>query len=251
MPTKIDMKGVEFNGCLVVSDAPNAGGRTAYNCVCFCGNEFVATTKAIRDKSKRSCGCLAAKNAKTHGLSRTKAYRSWAGMIQRCTNKNNPKYSRYGGRGIMVDVSWFDFANFIGDMGRPESVNMSIGRIDNDGNYCKENCRWETPTQQACNTSRSHKFDWYGEMLTAGQIARRYGLKQATVYSRLINGFTGDDVIFNGNLGHVMVSVNGCEMLVTKALQMLSIPVSTYCKRISEGFTSQQVIDNKIKNGAA
>jgi len=86
-----------------------------------------------------------------HGYRYTKTYKSWDCMIQRCLNSNSPNYSNYGGRGITICKEWInDFRNFLQDMGeRPE--NTSIDRIDVDGNYNHDNCRWATPQEQEEN----------------------------------------------------------------------------------------------------
>ena len=83
-------------------------------------------------------------------------YYSWVHMRQRCLNPNNEKYEFYGKRGISICDRWKDFNNFIEDMGDRPSKLHSVGRINNDGNYSPENCRWELPNQQAVNTSRSN-----------------------------------------------------------------------------------------------
>ena len=92
------------------------------------------------------------KPRKTHGMSGTPTYNSWMGMRQRCHNPNAWNYPHYGGRGIRVCTHWLEsFENFLTDMGEKPSRHHSIGRIDNDGDYTPDNCRWETIAQQVHN----------------------------------------------------------------------------------------------------
>jgi hypothetical protein len=109
-------------------------------------------------------------------------------MIKRCTNPNFKRYQDYGGRGIKVCDRWMDFANFYADMG-DAPPGMSIDRIDNDGDYTPENCRWAT-TKQQCNNKRNNRIlTLNGVSLTATQWCERIGLSQQTLASRLRAGW--------------------------------------------------------------
>lgn len=103
----------------------------------------------------------------------TRTYAVWVSMRQRCSNKNNGSYDTYGSRGISVCAEWSDFSQFLSDMGeRP--ANMSLDRIDNDGPYSKENCRWSNPKEQARNRSTNIFVDVNGERLILKDAVSKY-----------------------------------------------------------------------------
>ena len=120
-------------------------------------------------------------NMRTHGMSSSPEYKSWCGIKERCLNANNPKWKDYGGRGIKVCQSWHRFENFIEDMGKKPSKKHSVDRIDNDGNYEPDNCRWATQLQQARNKRDVKTY----RGLNMSQWAKRLGLNPATIRSRI------------------------------------------------------------------
>lgn len=125
-------------------------------CLCSCGNYAIIKADAVISGRIKSCGCLKHTVNFKHGgckrRQRLPEYRSWAAMIQRCTNANSKDYPYYGGRGVQVCERWRDsFQNFINDMGHRPSPAHTLDRVNNNGNYDPGNCRWATRAEQVKN----------------------------------------------------------------------------------------------------
>ncbi len=146
--------GATFNRLTVLGRDPSPGVRPKWLCRCDCGADVSVIACDVKSGHTRSCGCYDADRKRTdtvrHGYARTKTYNCWANMISRCTNQNRHDWMNYGGRGIAVCERWRDFVNFLADMGE-KPANLSIDRIDVNGNYEPENCRWATASQQRMN----------------------------------------------------------------------------------------------------
>lgn len=164
--TKVDLRGLIFGQLTVVefSVSKKYCGvfRRFWKCICSCGNETEALGISLSYGKTKSCGCADIKRKTTHGLSKTPEYRVWAGIIQRCCNKNNARFSDYGGRGIVVCSEWFSFENFINDVGCRPSEDHSIDRKDNNKGYCKSNCKWSTRSEQQRNKRPINTYSLQG-----------------------------------------------------------------------------------------
>ena len=128
------------------------------------------------------------KNQEFHGRSRTREYRIWAGMMRRCYTPSTCIFEHYGGRGIRVCASWHNFSAFIADMGLCPPRN-SIGRLDNDGDYCPENCLWQTQKEQSRNTRRNHTLTVDGVTKTISEWAELTGFPKTTIRNRISYGW--------------------------------------------------------------
>jgi len=155
-------------------------------CLCICGKEVIVRKPHFMNHHTVSCGCYQKKriseSTKKHGMSNTRTYRIWASMITRCSNKNTLQYHRYGGRGVSVCEDWkLSFNNFFMDMGSCPSNKHSIDRIDNNGNYEKNNCKWSNGVEQCSNKSNNTKYIYNGEYLTVTEISRRTGILRSKI----------------------------------------------------------------------
>ena len=158
-------------------------------CKCDCGNEVVVPYKGIvRSKYKMCKKCRMKLSTK-----RIPEYTVWEGMKRRCYNRNDRYYSTYGGRGVKVCDRWVNsFKNFYLDMGERPTNKYSIDRIDVNGDYCKENCRWATAKEQSVNRRSNVWIEYNGETKTISQWAEFYGLKYDTLRNRYVRGDRGD-----------------------------------------------------------
>ena len=153
-----DLNGVKFGRLLAIRVYGISAGKTDWLCACDCGAAPIVRGTHLTAGKVKSCGCFAnervAQLNKTHGLSKTRTYRIWRNMLNRCYYEKHREFKYWGGRGITVCNDWRkSFMNFYQSMGEAPSW-ASIDRIDNDGNYEERNCRWATNKEQAQNKGR-------------------------------------------------------------------------------------------------
>lgn len=191
----------EVYGRLTTIERIPTGKHSKWKCVCICGNETIVFQSALLRGTTQSCGCLAnelaSERSKTHGKSRTRIYGIWGNIKRRCTKENNPAYKDYGGRGIKMCKEWMNsfetFYEWAISNGYDKS--LTIDRIDNNGDYSPENCRWVTQKVQANNTRSNHIITYNGKSMTMSQWAEYLGVNYGTMRDRRYRGWTDNELI--------------------------------------------------------
>lgn len=192
---KVDRTGYRYDRLLVIrfegSRGTNNRKRPFWYCKCDCGRHCIVNGEALQGGNTRSCGCLkkesiASVNYKHGEANKTKEYRTWAKMRSRCDSPSDPKYPIYGGRGIKVCDRWLNsFEDFLSDMGRAPSPRHSIDRIDVNGGYSLENCRWATHKQQGNNTRSNVILTLGAESMNIKQWATKLGYNYKSFHKML------------------------------------------------------------------
>jgi hypothetical protein len=180
-PRFLDHTGKQYGRLTVIEFAGFAGKYSVWRCRCACGREKNVRANALRFGHTLSCGCRHRKINARHPLVHT-----WRSMLQRCLNPNNAAYKNYGGRGISVCDRWVNsFENFLADMGERPSQQMTIDRIDNDGNYEPGNVRWATQKEQTHNQRRTRHITFNGQTKIMSEWASELGISRERLRQRL------------------------------------------------------------------
>ena len=185
-----DYIGHKFGILTVLSFSHKKNNRHYYNVKCDCGNEKIVCLEDMRVGDTLSCGCLHKKQlgnmSRTHGESKTRLYKIWTGIRKRCLNPSSSRFEYYGGRGIRICSDWNDFTNFKSwSEENGYSDNLSIDRIDVNGNYTPENCRWADKTTQSNNTRTNHYLEYKGERRSMMDWCRKLDLSYYKIRSRI------------------------------------------------------------------
>ncbi len=193
MSRLINLIGQKFGRLIVVERVDNDGhNRTCWLCQCNCGKRKIFLASNLKQGYTQSCGCLSkeklikrATHGQTKGKKKSKIYRIWVSMIQRCTNPNDKGYEDYGGREITVCKRWLKFENFLEDMGEaPEG--HQIDRENNDKGYYKKNCRWVTKQTQMRNKRDNNLIIYDGKNQCIAAWSEKIGIPYNTLWHRIV-----------------------------------------------------------------
>lgn len=239
-----NMIGFKVGRLEVVSFSHTTGTRH-WLCRCECGNEKVISGASLRTKKPTlSCGCLIRSgipNSK-HGMSNTPTYETYRAMRKRCESKNDIEYPNYGGRGITVCEGWETFDGFFADMGvRPKGE--TLDRLDTDGNYCKENCRWSTPKEQAMNRRNSVTLTVDGVEKHITEWADISGVRWETIKGRISHGWDIEKAIFTNTNNHQkLLNIDGEVKNLSEWAEIYGIQNQLISYRLKNGWSEVDAV---------
>lgn len=199
--------GTTFGKLTVVKELPplirsDGRKRRIVLCDCKCGVQKSFSLEQIASGHTSSCGCyrsyVTSQRNTSHGMSKTRVYKIWAAMCERCKDKRKNNAGYYHDRGISVCARWIGrsgFVNFLQDMGYPPTSKHEIDRRNNDGNYEPGNCHWVTRLDQMANTRRNVFLSYRGRTQHIAAWCRELNLKQSAVSWRIRNGWTAERAI--------------------------------------------------------
>jgi hypothetical protein len=210
MPPKINLTGRTFDRLTVIEEAGrNAHGNVLWLCQCSCGKEVQANGSKLKTGKTKSCGC-GSPWTKTHGQSQTRLYIRYRSMVARTTDPKNRMYADYGGRGITVCPRWLEpdgrgLTNFVADMEPTFREELQLDRIDNDGPYSPENCRWVTASRNSRNKRNNRRLSLWGQTKSLAEWSELLGLTQQAIRSRLDRrGWSVQRALTTGVDSHVL-----------------------------------------------
>lgn len=193
---RLDVKpGDSYGRLVIVQEEASRDGRRHFLCTCQCGVTKTIRLESLRSGAIQSCGCynreISRKVNTKHGMYKSRIYGIWTGMKGRCFNQSNTEYAHYGGRGITICPEWMSFPAFCRwAMQNGYSDDLTIERVDNNGNYEPGNCAWISEAEQRRNTTRVQKVALNDRRKTLRQWAKDAGMNFSTLMHRIRAGMT-------------------------------------------------------------
>ena len=235
----IDLTGQKFGRLTVIKRVDNSKmGRVQWLCQCCCGNETKVSSLSLRTQNTQSCGCLYNETRKTirksHGYKHSRLYKIWGNMKQRCYNDNVKCYKYYGARGIQVCDEWRNnFKSFYDwAMNNGYRDDLTIDRINVDGDYEPNNCRWATNEEQSNNRRNNHTLTINNETHTTKAWSNILGIPYSTIKSRIKQGWTTENILMTPYTPREYYTIDGVEKTLSEWCNIYSMPYNLIFDRV-------------------
>ena len=243
-----DLTGEKFNFWTVVAEVD----RDTYTprvrrCRCECGESYNITQGNLTSSKSRMCrDCSNLKKSELPKMEAHRLYSIWKNMRSRCNNPNRGCYHNYGGRGIKVCDRWGNFWLFVEDMHPTFSEGLSLDRIDVNGSYCPENCRWASVEEQSNNKRDSLKLLFEGEYYTEAQLARKTGVSRTTIQQRRKNGYTVDEMVYGKEgVGIFKLEYDGKIYSGKELADLVVVEANTLRYRVRQGWSMDEIVNGR------
>lgn len=250
---RMDLAGQRFNMLTALSFDKIKNRKTYWLFKCDCGVIKSQEIQNVKTGGTKSCGCLRSKPRGkrdnsyliTHGLSRTRFYNIWKGIKQRCSDKNSTSYSHYGGRGILnfwPKVSMFKrdmYDSYLKHVEEYGEKDTTIDRIDSDGHYCKENCRWLTRKENSINRKNIFIVETKGKCLTLNEFSKQAGISPSTIKSRIKTGMTVEQAVgYRRSYNNAF----GSKVSANELSKILGISRQRIYQRLKKGQSPEEIL---------
>lgn len=254
MSRMIDLTGQQFGRLTVLSRAedyvsPKGHKLVQWLCECECGNKTTVLTSCLRGGRSQSCGCInreiSRKRLLTHGDSNTRLYSIWASMRERCRNSSDKNYHHYGGRGISVCNEWDSYIIFKEwALNNGYHEDLTLDRIDVNGNYEPTNCRWVTMNIQANNKRNNHYITYNNKTQSMMDWSNEIGINYSTLRKRIRDGWSPEKALSNpvDSIEPVKIEYNGVTQTIGDWARETGISYNTISHRLENGWSIEKTL---------
>lgn len=238
-----DLIGKKFNNLTVIEFAYKKNNTGYWKCKCDCGNETIVMRGNL--PKTLSCGCKITTN-KYRGKFNPKLGHAYYNMRKRCNNPKNKSYKHYGGKGIKICSKWDTLEGFLDDMMPTYKDGLTLDRIDVNGDYCKENCRWVDRKVQNNNKTTNVYVSYKGENLTIAQLCDKYKLIYETARKLISEGYDIDYVV-NYRYEKEKITYNGITKTVSEFAKDYGMTYHQLKKRLMRGWSIERALTQPLR----
>lgn len=251
-----DLVGQKFGRALVISRSGSRNGRVYWFCACDCGKKFETITASLTGGKTTSCGCYRHERERDanikHGKTNSRIYRIYNLMKNRCYNHNVPRYKNYGARGIRVCDDWLGEDGFIAFNNwailNGYNDDLTIERIDVNGNYCPENCKWIRKEEQAKNKTSNVIIEIDDKKQILSEWCKEFNIEYGLAHERMYNGWNAIDALTKPKQRTRLYKYNGNEFTMKQLSEISGLSPTTIKGRMDKKWDMERIINQPYKS---